>query len=369
MKITAAVSRAGEPFPRIEQADLADEPRAGELLVRLAAAGICHTDVRTHKGDGWNTPKPVVLGHEGAGIVEKVGPGVTHVRPGDHVALSGSSCGRCPSCLDNQPSYCREVIPRSFGGHRMDGSSALSQGGERLHGHFFGQSSFATFAIADARGAVPVPSDVPFEIAAPLGCGLLTGAGAVFCSFALRPGQSIAIFGAGSVGLAAVMAARLAGAGQIIAIEPQPERRRRAEELGATATVDPGTADPVAAVTSLVPDGVDCSFITVVAPPAFEAAIAMLGMRGRAIFVSSPPEPLSLHLRTLLAGGKSLRGIIGGDADPQVAIPMLLDYWRQGRFPIDRLVTTFPFERIADAFAACGQGGVIKPVLLMDRKG
>ncbi|MDB5661706.1 MAG: aryl-alcohol dehydrogenase, partial [Sphingomonas bacterium] len=168
MRITAAVSRDGEAAPRLEQVDLSG-PRAGELLVRIVAVGICHTDLRVHAGGGVGTPRPVVLGHEGAGIVEAVGEGVTHIRPGDHVVLSGSSCGHCPSCLANFPTYCREVMPRSFGGQRMDGTSALSQGGAKLHGHFFGQSSFATYAIADARGAVPIGKDVPFDVAAPMG--------------------------------------------------------------------------------------------------------------------------------------------------------------------------------------------------------
>jgi aryl-alcohol dehydrogenase len=364
MKITAAVSREGNDWPILEDADLA-EPRPGEILIRLAASGICHTDVRTHRGGGWNTPKPIVLGHEGAGVVEGVGAGVLHLQPGDHVVLSGSSCGLCPSCLDRHPSYCREVIPRSFGGQRMDGSSALSQQGNKLHGHFFGQSSFATFAVVEARSAVRIPRDVPFEVAAPLGCGVITGAGAIFYSFALRPGQSLAVFGAGSVGLSAIMAARLAGAKQIFAIDPQPERRELAVELGATASFDPGAGDVASAIAAAAVEGVDCSFITTLALPIFETAIAVLGMRGSAIFVTSPTEPLQLDLRKLLAGGKSLRGIIGGDADPQVAIPMMLDYWRQGRFPIDRLITRYPFERIGDAFADCGHGGVVKPVLQM----
>jgi aryl-alcohol dehydrogenase len=366
MKITAAVSRENQPAPRIEEAELA-EPRAGEVLVRLAATGICHTDIRAHQGrTSLATPKPVVLGHEGAGVIERVGEGVAHVKPGDRVVLSGSSCGHCPSCLENLPSYCREVVARSFAGQRMDGSTALSQQGERLHGHFFGQSSFASHAVADARGAVPIGDDVPFEIAAPLGCGVITGAGAVFYSFGLRPGQSIAVFGAGSVGLSAVMAARLSGATQILAIDPQPERRDLAIELGATQAFDPGDGDLVAAVRDALPDGVDCSFITATAPAVFEAAIRILAMRGRAIFVSAPPQPLSLNLWELLAGGRSLRGIIGGDAYPPVAIPMMLEYWRQGRFPIERLVSPFPFEAIGEAFAACGHGAVIKPVLKMD---
>jgi aryl-alcohol dehydrogenase len=365
VKIRAAVSREGQDTPLIEDVTLS-EPRADEVRVRIAAAGVCHTDLRAHKGLAWNTPRPIVLGHEGAGIVEAVGAGVLHLKAGDRVVLSGSSCGVCPSCRDNLPSYCREVIPRSFGGQRMDGSSALSKDGERLHGHFFGQSSFATHAIADARGAVKIADDIPFDVVAPLGCGVITGAGAVLKSFALKTGQTLAVFGAGSVGLSAIMAARLAGARQIIAVDPVPARRAMALGLGATAVLDAADADIVAAVRTLVPDGVDFALNTTVVPAVYEAALRVLGMRGVAAFVSAPPQPLSVPLPLLLGGGRSLRGIIGGDAAPQVVIPMLLDFWRQGRFPMDRLITPFPFERIADAFDAFRHGTVIKPVLRME---
>ena len=153
MKIQAAVSRGGTPFPELTMIEI-EPPQAGEVLVRMVASGICHTDLRVHAGRGPGTPHPIVLGHEGAGIVEEVGPGVSTLVRGDSVVLSGSSCGRCPSCMGNYPSYCYEMLPRNFGGLRMDGTSALSENGERLYGHFFGQSSFAQFCIASERTAV-----------------------------------------------------------------------------------------------------------------------------------------------------------------------------------------------------------------------
>jgi aryl-alcohol dehydrogenase len=368
MKITAAISREGEPAPRIEPAELSG-PRAGEVLVRIVAAGICHTDLRVHAGGGVGTPRPVVLGHEGAGIVEEVGAGVSHVRPGDHVALSGSSCGQCGPCRTNYPSYCVEVVPRSFGGQRMDGSSALSQHGAMLHGHFFGQSSFATYAIADARGAVRIEPDVPFEIAAPLGCGIITGAGAIFYSFALRPSHTLVVFGTGSVGLSAIMAARLVGARRIVAVDPQPARRALAEELGASHSIDPAAGDVVAAVRAVLPEGADFSFNTTAIPAVFDAALGVLGMMGTAGFVTSPPQPLSFPAQQLLLGGRTLRGIIGGSAAPQVAIPMMIDHWRQGRFPVDKLIRIYPFDRIGDAFDDCRSGAAVKPVLQMAEGG
>jgi aryl-alcohol dehydrogenase len=365
LKVRAAVSREGQAAPKIEDVTLG-EPRADEVRVRIAAVGVCHTDLRAHQGLAWNTPRPIVLGHEGAGVVEAVGAGVLHVKPGDRVVLSGSSCGVCPSCRDNLPSYCREVIPRSFGGARMDGSSALSKDGKSLHGHFFGQSSFATHAIADARGVVKIDADIPFDVAAPLGCGVITGAGAVLKSFAMKAGQTLVVFGSGSVGLSAIMAARLAGARQIIAVDPLAARRAMALELGATAALDAAEPDVVAAVRALVPDGVDFVLNTTVVPAVYATALRVLGMRGVLAFVSAPPEPLSLPLPLLLGGGRSVRGIIGGDAAPQVVIPMLLDFWRQGRFPMDRLITRFAFDRVGEAFEAFHHGAVIKPVLSME---
>lgn len=364
MRITAAVSREGTPAPALEEIEI-DEPRAGEILVRVVAAGICHTDLRAHEGGALPTPRPVVLGHEGAGIVERVGMGVTHVKPGDHVVMSGSSCGVCSSCLPLHPSYCREVMPRSFGGQRMDGSSALSKQDERIHGHFFGQSSFATHAIADARGAVPVPKDVPLDIVAPLGCGIITGAGAVLYSFGVKPGQSIVVFGTGGVGLSAVMAARLSGAKAIIAVDPIAGRRALAEELGATHSFDPNEGDIPARIREILPDGADFSFNTTTAAPVFDTAVEVLGMMGTAGFVAAPRGSWSLNAFALLSGGKKLRGILGGDAAPQTAIPMMIDYWRQGRFPIDRLIRHYEFAEIGDAFADCRHGVTIKPVLRM----
>jgi aryl-alcohol dehydrogenase len=234
-----------------------------------------------------------------------------------------------------------------------------------LHGHFFGQSSFATYAVVDARGAVPIPRDIPLHIAAPLGCGCITGAGAVLCSFALKPGQSLAIFGTGGVGLSAVMAARLAGAQHIVAIDPVAGRRELAQALGATVCIDPGAGDTGKALRAAVPGGVDFCLITSRAPEVFQTAIQATGMRGVVGFVAAPWEPWSLRLYDLLASGRSLRGILGGDANPQVFIPMILEYWRQGRFPLERLITTYPFEQIGEAFQAFHEVRVIKPVLLL----
>src|SRR5690606_36557579 len=176
MRITAAVSRGTGDAPTLEQLEQ-EEPRAGEMRIRLVATGICHTDLHEHPGR--HSPQPIVLGHEGAGVVEKLGEGVRGFAGGDHVILSGNSCGRCPSCLNNRPTYCDLAMPLCFGGKRLDGSTALSDAGTTVHSHFFGQSSFASHAIVPERTAVKMDKDLPLEKLGPLGCGVVTGAGGV----------------------------------------------------------------------------------------------------------------------------------------------------------------------------------------------
>lgn len=365
MKITAAVSRAGAAAPQLEELEL-EAPRDDEILVRLVATGICHTDLHAHAGIGMPVPKPAVLGHEGAGVVEKVGSAVTHLKPGDHVVISGGSCGECPSCLAAFPTYCREAMPRSFGGRRMDGTTALSTpDGETVASHFFAQSSFATHCVAQARGAVPLPRDVPLDLVAPMGCGIVTGAGAVIEALKLRPGESIVVFGAGGVGNAAVMAAKLAGAATIIAVDTVAERCALAKELGATHTIDATQADPVEAVKALLPGGANYSFNTTVAHQVFDQAMRVLVNRGVQGFVTRPREPWTPDMMQMLAGGRGLMGILGGSAAPRTFIPKLVDFWRQGRFPLERLIARYDFADFAQAWRDCEAGAVVKPVLVM----
>jgi aryl-alcohol dehydrogenase len=366
VKTEAAVSREGRPHPEIETLDI-EEPRAGEVLVRMVATGICHTDLGVHAGSsgGGLTPKPVVLGHEGAGVVERVGEGVASLQPGDHVVMSGSSCGVCPSCRRNAPSYCQDLMARNFGGSRPDGTTALSRNGERIHSHFFGQSSFSRWVVAPERTAVKVPRDLPLEILAPMGCGVITGSGAVINSLKVGAGDSLAVFGVGGVGLSAVMAARLVGASRIIAVDVQPHRLQLARELGATDVVESGKDDPVGAIREITGRGVTHSFNTTQVPEVWTAALDCLTMQGVMGFVSAPRGPWAPQVFPMLAGGKAMKGILGGDAAPQVFIPMLADYYRQGRFPLDRLVRTYAFEDIGRAFADTASGETIKPVLTM----
>jgi len=362
MRITAAISRPGTEAPRLEQVEL-EAPRAGEMRVRIVAVGICHTDLHAHEGR--LAPLPIALGHEGAGIVEALGEGVDAFQPGDHVLLSGTSCGTCPNCLDNLPSYCDLAMPMTFGGKRLDGSSALCCDGERLHSHFFGQSSFATHALVPQRTAVKVDKDLPLEKLAPLGCGVITGAGAVIEALRVGFGQSIAIFGVGAVGLSAVMAARLAGAARIIAVDVKPDRLELARELGATDLFLSDREDLAGGIRAVTGRGVDFTLNTTVAPAVHMLALECLAMRGTAAFVSAPRGEWAPPMFAMLAGGRQLRGILGGDAAPALFLPKLIDYWRQGRFPLDRLIRTYAFDQIGQAFADLQQGRVIKPVLLL----
>jgi aryl-alcohol dehydrogenase len=362
MKTTAAVSREGHAAPVLETLEL-EEPRAGEVLVRMVATGVCHTEVGVPAGMGPGTPRPIVLGHEGAGIVERLGPGVTSLAVGDHVVLSGASCGTCANCRRHAPIYCAEMLPRNFGGLRMDGTSGLSQNGKLMHAQFFGQSSFSQFAVVGERTAVKVTKEVPLEILGPLGCGVITGSGAVINALEVGPDDSIAVFGTGGVGLSAIMAARLVGARRIIAIDVLPARLALARELGATDTLDSNDGDVVKAIHQLVPGGVDFTLNTTSIPHLYTQQLECLSVRGTGGFVTSPRGDWKPPMFHLLAGGRKLQGIVGGDAAPQRFIPMLIDYYRQGRFPFDRLIRFYEFAAIATAFQDMQRGDTIKPVL------
>jgi aryl-alcohol dehydrogenase len=361
VKIRAAVSRDAARPPAVETLEI-EEPRDGEILVRIVASGICHTDINVHERD--RSPKPIVLGHEGAGIVERVGCG-TRLVPGDRVILSVNYCGECPSCRRNAHSYCYECLPRNFGGRRPDGSTPLAQNGAPINARFFGQSSFATYSLADERSAVKVPDDMPLEMMGPLGCGVITGTGAVINSLAVRPGQSIAIFGTGAVGLSAVMAAKIVGATRIIAVDVVPSRLKLALELGATDAIDAAAVSPAKEILERTRYGVDFSFNTTRSPEVFTQAMQCLAPRGVAGFVGAPVGQWNPDMFHILSGGRAVRGILGGDASPGLFIPLLIDYHRQGRLPFDRLVRFYPFEDIAQAFADCEHGETVKAVLRM----
>jgi len=363
VKITAALSGRGGDAPELVELEQ-EAPRAGEMRIRLVATGICHTDLHEHPGR--HSPQPIVLGHEGAGVVEELGEGVSGFALGDHVVLSGNSCGRCPSCLAGRPTYCDLAMPLCFGGKRLDGSMALSGDEGQVHSHFFGQSSFASHSIVPVRTAVKMDKSLPLEMLGPLGCGVVTGAGGVIESLKVGFGDTIAIFGTGGVGLSAVMAARLVGAKRIVAVDLSPERLELAREFGATDCLLGSEDDLAAKIRAITGRGVGFSFNTTNSPAVHAIALEVLAMNGTAGFVSAPLGPFAPPMFAMLAGGKQLRGILGGDANPQTFLPLLAEYWQQGRLPFDRMLEFYPFAEIDRAFADAHSGKVIKPVLLME---
>jgi aryl-alcohol dehydrogenase len=359
----AAVTAEADAGFQLRRA-LIGEPREDELLVRIEAAGICHTDVSVAEGR-FGTPFPIVVGHEGTGTVEAVGSGVRHIAPGDRVSLSFDFCGRCRNCRDGRPTYCYENWPRNFGGGRLDGSTSLELDGAPVHSHFLGQSSFAEHSVCPQHCATRIESDIPAALLAPMGCGVQTGAGAVLNVLRPEPRDAIAIFGLGAVGLSAVMGAAIRACETIVAVDPNPERRRLAEELGATLTVDPGAEDPVEAVRALAPHGIQLSLEMSGVPAVLQEAISVLAPGGTCGLVGAPPVgtrfPLDVH--EVLSFGRRLQGIVLGDAVPQVFLPELVSYWEAGRLPIEKLVETFPFARIEEAIESARSGRVVKPVL------
>ena len=365
MNITAAVVDAkGGPFGlhQVEVGPL----RADEVLVRMSATGVCHTDIVVR--DQWYpVPLPAVLGHEGAGVVEAVGAAVTSVAPGDRVGLSFNSCGTCRFCLIGRPSYCADFFARNFGSSRPDGSSALSRGGAPIHGNYFGQSSFATYAVANIRSVVRLADDIPFEVVAPFGCGIQTGAGSVLNSLRPPAGSSIAVFGAGSVGLAAILAAVIAGCTTIVAVDIRAARLAAARDLGATHVIDGSTEDAVARIIDITHGGADFSLEATAAPRVLRQAVECLAPMGQCGLIGAAAfgTEVTLDMNSILIPGRAVRGLVEGDSIPQLFIPRLVDLWRQGRFPIERIVTTYDFDAIDQAVHDAEAGTVIKPVLRM----
>jgi aryl-alcohol dehydrogenase len=342
-----------------------EHPRPDEVLVRIVATGICQTDLHI-RDQHYPVPHPVVAGHEGAGVVERVGDDVRTITPGDHVVLSYPYCGHCRNCLTAHYAYCEHGFVLSFGGARQDGTSGLSRNGKPLHGHIFQQSSFATYALATERNTVKVPVDAPLELLGPLGCGFQTGAGAVLNALRVTAESSIAIFGTGSVGLAAVMAARIAGASPIIAVDVNPGRLALAAELGATHTINGRSEDVASRIAEITDHGADYVLEITARPEMLTLALEVLGLKGTAALIGGARSGTraAIDMNTLLSG-RTLRGIVQGDAVEKLFIPKLVELHQAGRLPFDRLVTFYDFGDINQAVADMQDGKVIKPVLRM----
>ncbi len=368
IKIKAAVARGAEQPFSLEEIEL-DEPQADEILVRVAGVGLCHTDLVVKSAGPGIYPFPAVLGHEGSGIVEKVGAEVEKVSPGDRVAITFRSCGECDRCKVGDAPYCRSFPQLNFTGMREDGTTAYKNDSETISGNFFGQSSFGNYAMTYERNVVKVPHDLPLELVGPLGCGIQTGFGGVVRSLAARPDSSIIILGGGAVGLSAVMGAKVQQCKTIIVLEPHEARRAMALELGATHVIDPVAApDLAAAVRGIIPEGVDYALDTTGIPDVLSATIRCLG--SKAVFgiigVAPPGTPLPGEISDLVTFGYTIKGIIEGDSNPDEFIPEMMEHYRQGRLPFDKMIKTYPLSQINEAIADQHAGKCIKVVLLPD---
>ena len=359
MKIKAAVTHGlGESF-KLEGVDLA-EPKADEVLVKVVACGVCHTDAVIR--DLGITPYPVVLGHEGSGIVEKVGSAVKNVKPGAHVVLSFASCGQCENCLNGHPSACLEFNPLNFGGIMSDGTKRISQNNQEVS-TFFGQSSFATYAVVNERNIVEVDKDIDLALLGPLGCGIQTGSGTIINRFKPAFGSSVAVYGSGAVGLSAIMAAKLVGFKNIIAVDIHDSRLELAKELGATHTLNGSKVDVVTEIKEITNGGTHFALETTGIPVVVKQSIHALRPLGQCAIVGVTPEiTFDVH-NDIMAEGKAVIGVIEGDTVPQVFIPQLVEYYKKGQFPFDKLVKFYNFEEINEAFEDSKKGLTVKPIL------
>lgn len=367
MKATAAVLREPTGEFQIEQIEVA-EPRSDEVLVRMVATGVCHTDLLSRELPPELFVGPIVFGHEGAGVVEAVGADVTHVAPGDHVVLSFDSCGACPSCSAGRPYGCYHFNAYNlknvgYPPGRLDGTSAFtSADGSPLGSHFFGQSSFASHSVVSAQSAVKVSNDFELERLGPLGCGVQTGAGAILNTLDVQPGSSVVILGVGSLGLSAVMAAKLVEAGTVIAVDRHPARLELAARYGATHGISGTPEEITGQILEITGGGADYVFDTTGFAPLVRAAfesltfVGKLGMAG----VGSPEMTFGY---TSLITGRVVTGVVEGSSKTHEFIPRLAQLNAEGRFPYDELITYYPLTEINAAAADSLTGQVIKPVV------
>ncbi|WP_291049618.1 NAD(P)-dependent alcohol dehydrogenase [Herbiconiux sp.] len=365
MQITAAVVRSQGADFTIEQLEL-DELRHNEVRVRLVATGICHTDALVRDAV-YPTPLPAVLGHEGAGVVEAIGDSVISVAPGDHVVLAAAYCGHCKRCRRGEMAYCENLFAADFGGRRLDGTTALSKDGEAVSSHFFGQSSFATYANVVEESVVKVNPDVPLEHLGPLGCGINTGAGTVLNELKPEIGSSLAVFGAGAVGSAAVMAAKVADCAVVVAIDIHDSRLELARELGATHTINSLTEDVAARLREITGDaGIDYVVDTTARPELLRQAAEAIGVRGTIALVGAakPGTEVAFEIGASLVKGWTFKTVVQGSSVPQVFIPQLIQLWQEGRFPFEKLVQNYELAQINEGFADSKSGATVKPVIV-----
>ncbi|MGS2586161.1 NAD(P)-dependent alcohol dehydrogenase [Streptomyces hebeiensis] len=364
MRFDAAVLRSYESRFTVEEVSLKAGPAEGEILVRIAGCGMCRTDLAVRRSAG-RSPLPAVLGHEGAGVVAKTGGPDTGLSVGDHVVLSFDSCGRCRNCLGAAPAYCDSFASLNlFGGRRENAARFTDAAGGELAPRWFGQSSFAEYAMVPARNAVRVSPSLPLELLGPLGCGFLTGAGAIWNSFGVGPGDTVAVFGAGAVGLAALMAATASGA-MTVAVDRHPERLALAERFHAI-PLHASSAGLPDRIRRLTDGGARYALDTTGSAQLINDALRALRPTGHLGLVARLHTALPLEPGTL-DRGRRISHICEGDAVPGLLIPRLTGLWQAGLFPFDQLIRMYPLADINEAERDCDAGRVVKPVLVPER--
>jgi Zn-dependent alcohol dehydrogenase len=365
MKIQAAVFyESNVPF-QIETLDL-ERPHAGEVLVKMAAAGVCHSDWHLMTG-ATKHPTPVVPGHEGAGIVEAVGESVTHIKAGDYVALNWApNCGSCFYCLHDRPSLCSTYVEPIWAGTMMDGTSRLSKNGETIY-HFSGTACFADYAVVPQECCVPLSQDIPLTIAALIGCAVTTGVGAVLNTAKVRPGSSVAIFGAGGVGLNIIMGAKLAGASRIIAVDKSEAKDDISQEFGATdfAIAGPEANDEIRRMTA--GRGADYVFEAIGIPKVQEQCLDAVRPGGTVIFVGVSPMGSATNLpgAIITRQEKTVTGTYYGTANTVRDFPLFADLYLKGKLDLDRLISkTYSLDQINPAYADMLSGEIARGVIV-----
>jgi Zn-dependent alcohol dehydrogenase len=358
----AVVRTPGKPMT-IEDLDIA-EPKVGEVKVRILASGLCHTDIAAWHGY-LPVPMPIVLGHEGVGIVEKTGDMVASLKPGDKVLINALVyCGECPDCEKGPYGTCSRNVPLMFGGGLKDGTTRLSKGGEAVHS-FFCQSAFAEYCITDQAFAVKLPEDVPAEKLVALCCGGATGIGAVVRKAQVWPGAYVAVYGCGGVGISAIIAAKLSGAAKIIAIDMLDNKLKLAGEFGATHTVNSSKSNVPEIVREITGGGADFSIEAIGRSDTVSQCVDMIKPGGTAVVVGAPGPGVFAPIEiTNLLVEKTVTGCTIGSLKPQSDIPRFIELYKEGRLPVDRLVQAeYSLDKINEAFEAAERGEFIKAII------
>jgi len=360
----AVLLNANENY-KVEEVEI-DELREDEVLVKIVASGICHSDEVVRNGDSPN-PMPVILGHEGSGIVEKVGSHVKNIKPGDHVVLSFGYCGTCPSCLTGVAASCDEWLHLNLADQRDDGVPYY----RRLDGTpiaHWNQSTFAEYTIVKPSHVTKVDPTVDLRLVGPLGCGFLTGSGTIFNGLKPEPGSTIAVYGTGAVGLATMMAAKIAGCSKIIGIDIHDHRLETAMELGATHTINSKTEDLKQKISEFTYGrGTNYAVDTTGVPMVIRSALESLAVGGTIAPIAATRTMEINTMFDLSFYNKTMKGILMGQAIPQLTIPQLIEFYKEGRFMFDKLVKFYQFEDINQANEDSKSGKTIKPILIIDK--